>query len=363
MIKSITITNHLNESITMELSNPEKSGFIIQSIDGLGPAKGNINITEMATSDGGVFNSARLETRNIVLNLLFMEKPTIEAVRLLSYKYFPIKRTITFAITTDTRVCKIVGTVESNEPDIFKNQEGCQISILCPDPFFYLTGENEDTKTTFYGTVPLFEFPFENNEVGQPITFIGGTNPDTNHIVQSLPTEGIANHHYFVEEPGTSFLTEYQYINQTFHLIGRSEGINPAIEFGRIENRTEGTVYYDGDSEVGITMIIHATGTVTGLAIYNLDTREVMRISDEKLIELTGAGIQAGDTITITTTRGSKGIILLRGGREINILNTLENPIGWFKLHKGDNLFTYVASFGITNLQFRIENKTLFEGV
>ena len=304
MIKSVTITNHLDESIKLDLFNPEESGFIIKSIEGLGPVKANINFKELATNDGSIDNSARLSSRNIVMSLQFMESPTIEETRLKSYKYFPIKRNIKFLIETDSRICETIGRVETNVPTIFSNAEGCQISILCPNPYFYSAGENGTNQTIFYGTEPLFEFPFSNESLTEDL-----------------------------------------------------------IEFGSIENRTEGTIYYDGDAEIGITIQIHAVGEAEGLVIYNTKTREIMRINDDKLKSLMGSGIQAGDEITITTSRGEKGIYMLRSGVTTNILNSLEKPIKWFQLLKGDNTFAYTASAGLTNLQFRIENKVIYEGV
>lgn len=304
MIKSVTITNHLDESIKLDLFNPEESGFIIKSIEGLGPVKANINFKELATNDGAIDNSARLSSRNIVMSLQFMESPTIEETRLKSYKYFPIKRNIKFLIETDSRICETIGRVETNVPTIFSNAEGCQISILCSNPYFYSAGENGTNQTIFYGTEPLFEFPFSNESLTEDL-----------------------------------------------------------IEFGSVENRTEGTIYYDGDAEIGITIQIHAVGEAEGLVIYNTKTREIMRINDDKLKSLMGSGIQAGDEITITTSRGEKGIYMLRSGVTTNILNSLEKPIKWFQLSKGDNTFAYTASSGLTNLQFRIENKVIYEGV
>lgn len=304
MIKSVTITNHLDESIKLDLFNPDESGFIIKNIDGLGPVKANINFKELATNDGSIDNSARLSSRNIVMSLQFIESPTIEETRLKSYKYFPIKRNIKILIETDNRICETIGRVETNVPTIFSNAEGCQISVLCPNPYFYSAGENGANQTIFYGTDPLFEFPFSNESLTEDL-----------------------------------------------------------IEFGSIENRTEGTVYYDGDAEIGITIQIHAVGEAAGLVIYNTRTREFMRINDDKLKSLIGSGIQAGDEITITTSRGEKGIYILRNGVTTNILNSLEKPIKWLQLSKGDNTFAYTASAGLTNLQFRIENKVIYEGV
>lgn len=301
MIKSITVTNHLGESICLELMRPEKSGFIIQSIDGLGPAKANVNFTELATIDGSIDNSAKLEERNIILSLIFLERGTIEDTRLLSYKYFPVKRNITFQIETDNRICETVGRVESNDPSIFDQQEGCQISILCPDPYFYSI---ENHYETFYGVDPLFEFPFSNESLTEKL-----------------------------------------------------------IEFGSINIRTYGTVIYTGDEEVGLTIRIHSIGSVKGLTIYNIEKREIFKIDDEKLEKILGSGIIAGDEITITTVKGYKSITILRDGEYINIINSLEKPIVWFQLEKGENTFAYTAEEGLENLNFRIENRILYEGV
>lgn len=302
MIKAVTITNHLDESIRMELARPELSGFNITRIEGLGPVKADINLTQLATTDGSIDNSARLTNRNIVMSLLFLEHPTIEATRLLSYKYFPIKRNVIFEIETDSRHCKTVGRIETNEPDIFSKGEGCQISILCPKPFFYAV--DQINSEVFYGIEPLFEFPFDNDSLEENL-----------------------------------------------------------IEFGSIVNTREKVFWYDGDYEIGVTIRIHAIGEIRGLSIYNTDTREMMSIDDEKFKALIGSYIQAGDDIVITTSIGEKGISLTRAGVNYNILNALNRPIKWFQLRKGDNSFAYRAEEGISNVQFSMEYQTIYEGV
>lgn len=72
MIKSVTVTNYLGESLKMELTNPYDSGIAITDITGIGPGKADINVTELTSSDGSLYNSARLGTRNIVMTLRFM---------------------------------------------------------------------------------------------------------------------------------------------------------------------------------------------------------------------------------------------------------------------------------------------------
>lgn len=304
MIKSITVTNYLGDSIKLELGRPEQSGFLIKSISGLGPSKANINTTEVSTNDGSLFNSARLNQRNIVFEFIFVEsinRESIEDIRQKSYKYFPIKKNVDLLIETDNRIVKTTGYVESNEPNIFSSQEGAQISIICPDPYFYST---EKTVTIFSGIEPLFEFPFENNSL----------------------TDNL-------------------------------------IEFGGIIVNQEKTVFYKGDSEVGIVIYIHAIGEATNLTIYNALTREVLKIDTDRLEALTGSIIKAGDDIIISTIKGQKFIRLIRDGEYINILNCLGRNSDWFRLVKGDNVFAFTAETGDTNLQFRIENLIVYEGV
>lgn len=301
MIKSISLTNYLGNTLSMVLSEPEKSGFVITEIDGLGPVKADIHTTDIATSDGSIFNSARLTDRNIVLKVRFLAKNSIEDTRQLSYKYFPIKTKVTFGIITDNREALIEGYVESNEPDIFSDEESAQISIVCPNPYFYSA---EINNTLFSGVEAAFEFPFENDSLTEKV-----------------------------------------------------------IELGTIENKTERSVWYDGDAEVGVTMSIHALGSASNVTIYNVMTRESMSIDTDKLAALTGYGIIASDDIIISTVKGYKSIKLLRGGTETNILNCLDKDADWFQLSKGDNIFTYIAESGGSNLQFKIANQILYEGI
>lgn len=162
MIKSVTVTNHLGDSIKIELMRPNSSGFYIKSIEGLGPVKADVNVKERVTLDGGYYTSARANSRNIVINLGFLFSHDIEEIRHKSYKYFPLKKKVTLLIETDKRICETYGYVESNEPNIFTSEETTQISIICPDSNLYSAGEGGINSTIFYGIEPLFEFPMSN---------------------------------------------------------------------------------------------------------------------------------------------------------------------------------------------------------
>lgn len=292
MIKSITVKNHLGDSIKLELAKPELSGFAITNIDGLGPGKANVNTTEISTTDGGLYNSSRLPVRNIVISIRYLWKDSIEEARHLSYKYFPLKKKVKLTFETDLRTADVEGYVESNEPVIFSKEESTDISIICPDPYFYSSRINT---TVFSGIEPLFEFPFSNESV-----------------------------------------------------------VTPLLEMGAIQNYKEKVVVYDGDAETGVTITINARDAASNIAIYNIGTRETMRINIELI---------AGDTVTINTNPRHKSITLLRDGVTTNILNSMTRDSDWFELTKGDNIFTYTAETGANNLNFTIENRILYEGV
>ena len=307
MIYSFTITNNLGDSIKIELGKPEISGFLITSIDGLGPVKATINTTEIVTNDGSIFNSARLSQRNIVFQMAFVNTiygESIEDIRHKSYKYFPVKKFIEIAIETDNRYIKTKGYVESNEPTIFSSMESAQISIICPDPYLYSAGKNGKTITNFHSIKPTFEFPFSNESLTEPL-----------------------------------------------------------LKFSEIKNSVEGVVTYLGDIDVGAIIYIHAIGTASNITIRNTRTKESMTIDTAKIEKLTGQGIVYGDDIIIDTIKGEKSITLIREGVLYNILNCLDKNTDWFTLTKGDNIFLFTAESGESNLQFRIENQIVYEGV
>lgn len=301
MIKAITITNYLGDSIRLELARPELSGFAVRSITGLGPGKATINTTEVITNDGGLFNSSRLPARNIVISIVYLWKNSIEDTRQLSYKYFPIKKKLKLLIEADNRQAEIEGYVESNDPTIFSKEESSDISIICPNPFFYSLKKNT---TVFAGIEPTFEFPFSNESLEENM-----------------------------------------------------------LEMGAIYNYREKSVFYEGDADVGVKIKIHAMGEASGITIYNTGTREIMKIDTTKIEKFTGSGIVAGDDIIISTVADNKSITLVRAGNTTNILNCLDKDSDWFRITKGDNIFAYTAESGVTNLQFEVENQIAYEGV
>lgn len=301
MIKSVTVTNFKNESLKLTLMNPDESGLIIESIDGLGPTKATINSTELATMDGSIYNSARQEERNIVMYLIMMETPTIEDSRQKIYRYFPLKKLVKLLIETDNRFVETEGYVESNEPDIFSERESAQISIICPDPYLYGVGGDA---AAFSGIVPMFEFEYANESLDENLT-----------------------------------------------------------EFGNIRVDQRAIINYKGDADVGVVLTVHAMGPAEKITIYNVDTREQFKIDTDKIITLSGSPISSGDDIVISTIKGRKSVRLLRNGSYSNIIGAIDKNADWFQLTPGDNLFGFVAENGGENLMIQFEYKVAYGGI
>ena len=312
MIKAVTVINHRGEFLTIDLFRPEDSGLIVRSISGLGPVAATINATEMASYDGSRFNSARRGARNIVFDLVFLETKnqaaklynSIESVRLLAYRMFPVKREVELIFETENRTVSTRGYVESNEPNIFSNQVSSQISILCLDPHFYSAGLDGDTPISFSNTTPLFEFQFENLSTTQPLLNFGST------VLESAKT-----------------------------------------------------IDYQGEVETGVYVNAVASGAVQGFTLYNYSAREVMKFDHARLVAITGSGFSAGDTLSVSTRRGEKHAVLNRNGVAYNVLSSLGRDTAWLTLVTGDNLIGYSADVGSGLVRLSVSYKTVFEGV
>jgi len=301
MIKTLSVTNHIGQTLTIDMADPEKSGFAIKDIKGINPVKASIHITEFTSMDGGIFNSSHASFRNIVITLGLLAKPTVEFMRQESYKYFPISKEVELEIVTDTGTYVIEGHVEDNDVNIFSKDEMELISIICPNPHFHAKSLQN---TIFTGVTSLFKFPFSNESLTEKL-----------------------------------------------------------IKFGSLAVNTKQTLSYIGDVDAGVVIYIHLLGSVSDLSIYNLTNRQAIKIDTTKLVALTGENFKAGDNIILSTVKGDKFITLERDGVVYNLLNTIYKNTVWFTISKGENLFAYSASEGVLNVQLRIENAILFVGV
>lgn len=269
MIKSFAVTNNLNERLDLVLTKPEESGIVVKSVTGLGPGKVTLHIKEIANGDGGSYGGGRLPVRNIVMNLAFLGNPTIEDTRQLTYRFFPLNKPITLTVLTDNLEVNIDGYVESNEPDIFSNLEGCQISILCPNPYFYT--ERDQTSVSF-GSYPMLEFPIDNELIEGGDEYLEETEGSSEKIPDNIVKKS-PFHYSAVAENVTATVSAYDWVADNLYgdlpFLARSEEKVMIPTFGYdmyIEhtfqclylNWTWSRDFFKEDSKYTLTLLIDA---------------------------------------------------------------------------------------------------------
>lgn len=399
MIQSIRIENPQGESILCEFAKPWDTGFLITEIEGMGPVKSDIQTTDISSGNGSRYNSARMDERNIVMHIMFYETDEfvlIENLRHKTYQYFPCKQKVKLTMTTDNRQLYIEGYIESNEPDIWSEQETTEISIICPDPFFREVGES---KWIFNGVDPLFECPFHSDfyeEFTAGFEFAFESVEDSYvlaEVVSNSLTYDEALKALLAQTEGVLYDADHLRVYHTsigWKLVELGKHIEFGqwndpdaedqhwIEFGSINKFSTMNVKYTGDEPTGAMLHFHAIGNdLTNIRIYNESYRQIFKINTDQ-IELimkaetkkdddpvdTFYGFRRGDDIFIETDEGYKSAYLLRDGIYYNILNAVaavDND--WTTIYKGRNKITYLTDGVQANLEFEFSYKNKYWGI
>ena len=125
----VKAVNQLNQ----ELKLYDNTNYALTSVDGILPPKANVNTAALATKDGSVFNSARLNNRNVVLTVYPLG--AIETNRMALYSFFKAKKPVRLYLATKSRSAYVDGWVESVSGSLFDQKEKLQVSVICPDPW------------------------------------------------------------------------------------------------------------------------------------------------------------------------------------------------------------------------------------
>lgn len=195
--------------------------YDITSLDGIEPPEATINMTMNAGGDGSVFNSSRVENRQVTITLA-VNSPA-EENRINLYRFFKTKRRVRLYYANGLRDVYADGYVQNMTVGYFEKKEVVQIVVLCPFPYWKAT---ENTVVEFAHVEPLFTFPFS-HELG-----------DDSEMVMS-----------------------------------------------QVIAETERSVYNPSDIPVGVVIKLRATGTVFDPIITNLDTGEYFGIVSYGMVE------------------------------------------------------------------------------
>lgn len=163
----LTVENQQKEKLILT-QNPN---YVVKSIDGLTPPTATINSAIVAVNDGAIFNSARVETRNIILSIspLF----PVEENRNTLYRFFSIKREIKLYYESESKKVYEEGYVDSVDGSLFELNQTLTISVTCMNPYF--RDQIETAKDTS-STIDLFEFPFSIASTGVEFSQISKIN-------------------------------------------------------------------------------------------------------------------------------------------------------------------------------------------
>lgn len=143
-------------------NNPD---YTITNIDGLNPPPAIINTVKRAGHDGSLFNSAFVDDRQIIINLVINGDVCKNRNKL--YRFFQTARETKLYYFNDAHGVYISGWCQNAPVDFFTQKQNIQITLLCPDPFWHSIAPIIGTTN---GIESLFEFPFSIEE-GDPIPF------------------------------------------------------------------------------------------------------------------------------------------------------------------------------------------------
>lgn len=193
MLDLLEVQNSSGALLSLPLEDTS-GGFVVQSIDGLDPVKATLVSSTFGALDGGIYQSARRETRNIIITLGldpdYISTSTSDLRKQL-HNFFMPKSPVTLTFYKDDgSIFTTNGRVESFTQPLFAQDPEIQISIICYDPDFLSTNsiivngnsdstENSELVIPYSGTV----------ETGMLFTFTL-TNPITSFTFTNLAGDG-----------------------------------------------------------------------------------------------------------------------------------------------------------------------------
>lgn len=139
--------------------------YMTSEIDGLYPPAGTISTSTYAGMDGSYLNNAFIEKRNIVISFE-MRGVNIENRRHALYRVVKPSRYIKILYKTANIDVFAEGYVETCTVDNFGGKVSGQISIICPDPYFYSTSPIHAYYSQIAGA---FVFPFPQSDEPFPL--------------------------------------------------------------------------------------------------------------------------------------------------------------------------------------------------
>lgn len=131
--------------------------------------------------------------------------------------------------------------------------------------------------------------------------------------------------------------------------------IETPIAFSEQNEIHEEVVVNNGDIETGALFILHAKGTVVNPSIVNMDTNEVFAFN---------VTLSMGDEIRLNTVVKQKSVLLYKANGTVqNLIGSVYAGASWFQLRPSGNVFSILATSGLSNLDAAIYSSDKYQGV
>lgn len=396
MIKTVSVANQFGDKISTNFVGAYEAPYVITKIEGHGPVGADINLTQFATNDGAMYNSARVRERTMTLTLAVVAQPgkTIEHARQWIYKTYAVKNHVEMAFVTDTGTYIMTGYVEKCEPDIFEKITKVKVTIVCPDPYFYTPAK---TVTSISSVKGDFEFPFADNATGidnETLISIDENdlawsvnNPNTDAAWIKSDRTGLNRYGQdmsrMVEKIISAAGLRYEiddgwrtkYLNSMiddmtksavnigvmneidrelggtayFLYVSRSTSADKTwpshvLKFGEIQNSAKLDMEYAGSFDNGIVIRSKLYGKLDSIprirysdSIHPASYLEInMRWVEDKI----GEDFEKGDYIEVGTKNGNKYVRIWHKNHWTNCLNAVGTNPYWPRIHQGANTIT-----------------------
>lgn len=396
MIKTVSVVNRFGDEISTNFVGVYEAPYVITKIEGHGPVGADINLTQFATTDGAMYNSARVGERVLSLTLAVVAQPgkTIEHARQWIYKTYAVKGRVTMVFTTDTGTYVMTGYVEKCEPDIFDKITKVKITIVCPDPYFYAPAK---TVTSIQSVKGGFEFPFADNttKINGEVLFSIGENGqayyvnDPNVDARWVKSDKIGLDRYgrdmsrmvkkIVPSRGMSYkIADYwntAYLNSIIDDMTSSAmniGVmseldrelggtayflyvtnvpsvvvdwpSHALKFGEIQISAKLDMEYSGSFDNGITIRSKLYSKLAGVPRIrysdSVNPTSYLELNMTQVKDKIGEDFEKGDYIEVGTKNGNKYVRIWHKNHWTSCLNAVGKNPYWPRIQQGRNTIT-----------------------
>ncbi len=169
MYFTLILENESGEQVNLSTTANQ---YMTSKIEGLNPPAGTISTSSYAGMNGSYLNNAFIEKRNVVISFA-MRGIGIEKRRHQLYHVVKPSRYIKIWYKTANTDVYAEGYVETCEVSNFEQQISGQISILCPDIYWY----SRDIFYAYYnGITGAFHFPFPESDAPFPLGVYSNSN-------------------------------------------------------------------------------------------------------------------------------------------------------------------------------------------